>query len=227
MRLPAGMLLALVLALGACTPLYVAPALNAPLLSEPGEVHAFGTLEATSGAFDAALAIAPVDRVAVIGGYSVGPRGDDDHEHTYGEIAAGTFLPFGQGRFEAFLGAGYGDASGEIVVDSVDDRLWIQGQGDYARFFAQIDVGLTFGFLDLGGVMRAAHVTFWHTAAENGQRRTARELFWEVGSFIRLGWTALKFELQMQFLIPTIPDLNVAMDVFQIALGIHLAFDLF
>ena len=106
MRVAVGCMSLLGLVAGACTPLYVAPALNAPMMSESGEVQAFGTIEATNGAFDAALALSPVDRLAVTGALSTAPRGDDKHEHTYGELAAGTYLPFGIGRFEAFLGAG-------------------------------------------------------------------------------------------------------------------------
>lgn len=216
----------LMLVAGACTPLYVAPALNAPMMSESGEVQAFGTIEATNGAVDGALAFSPVDRFAVAGAVSTAPRGDDKHEHTYGEFAAGTYLPFGIGRLEAYLGAGYGDATGEITIGPEDDRRDVMGKADYARFFAQIDGGLTLGFLDLAGVMRASHLTFWHTASD-GTRRTARDLFWEIGSVVRLGWTLLKFEMQMQIGFPVDAHPNIVNNVFQIAIGLHTAFDLY
>ncbi|MBN2496706.1 MAG: hypothetical protein JXR96_19100 [Deltaproteobacteria bacterium] len=227
MRLSAGMLLALGLVLQACTPLYVAPALNGPLLSEPGELHIAGAIEATSGAVDLDLAFAPYDYVALMGGMSYGSTTyDEDHEHTYAEFGAGTFVPFGIGRFEAFLGGGYGDARGDIILDAVESDDWIGGSGDYARFFCQADIGLELDFLEFGGIIRAAHVTFWHTG-EDGRRRTVQEMFWEIGSFFRAGWKVFKFEIQAQFLIPTIPTAPIANNVFQIALGIHLAFDLY
>jgi len=226
MRAPAClMLIGIVSFIGACTPLYVSPAINAPLFGKEGEIHIAGQVEATTSSLDFNLAFSPIKHLGVLGGVSYSPQGDDNHRHDYGEFAVGYFLPFGHGRFETFGGAGYGHAAGDIKPSNDVDQ--ILGSGDYARFFLQIDIGFSLDFLELGGSMGLAHVTQWHTAADDGVRRTVQEFFVEPGAFIRAGWKPIKFELQMQFIVPMPPVATIRTTVFQIALGLHLTFDIY
>jgi hypothetical protein len=44
---------------------------------------------------------------------------------------------------------------------------------------------------------------------------------------VRLGWTLLKFEMQMQIGFPMNRHPNIINNVFQIAIGLHTSFDLF
>lgn len=208
-----------------CTPFYVAPAMNAPLFEHGGQLHASARIESTTSSLDANGALAVTDNLAVQVGGSFGPRVKRKHGHEYGELGLGGFWPFGIFRLEAFGGMGYGKARGEIELANLTDG--IMGTGDYSRVFAQLDAGFAFRYFEIGAGLRTSWVTVWHTEDSTGLRRTVREFYLEPGSFIRAGWPLLKFELAMQFVLPFGRDIDVAVSVFQMSLGLHVAFDVF
>ena len=118
MKADKGIILAACAALlaGGCAPVYVAPALNAPLLGGAKELHLAGHT-GTNG-IDFQVAYSVTDSLAVAGAFSGDPSGhgdqdpdedivDMDHSHLYGEGALGYYLPFEEKvSFEAFAGMG-------------------------------------------------------------------------------------------------------------------------
>ncbi len=223
----------------ACTPVYMAPAANAPLLSKQSELH-LAAYMGTNG-LDAQLAYSVTDSVAVTGSVSADPSGHEDEDpsetaidldnsHLYGEAALGYYLPFEKNFvFEAFAGAGGGSTRGELVYWGETMEETAESSGTYFRPFLQADVGLSFPALDLGAAARWCVVRYDYSTPDVRFRDdVAYMLFMEPILFGRLGWKAFKVETQIGFVIPMWgnQDLNMGWMFFHFALGLHLRFDL-
>jgi hypothetical protein len=195
----------------------MAPAAHAPLFSHGGEMHAAGQLS-EFGQVDAQVALAPADHLGLVAALSVYPWDDEGHKHYYGEAGVGGFLPFGIGRFEGFVGGGYGRSWGDL--GTAETRT----DSNYYRMFAQFDIGLATRVVDFGLMTRFAWVSFESVSA--GQAHGSEDLYLEPMLFLRLGWDFIKIEFQGGLVYPILWNVSTWFVPFHFSMGLHFCFDL-
>lgn len=220
---------------GGCAPVYVAPALNAPLLNRAKELHLAGHM-GTNG-IDFQVAYSVTDSVGVAGALSTDPSGHGDqdpaedvvdmnHSHLYGEGAVGYYLPFEEKvSFEAFAGMGAGRTRGELIFwrESRDETA--ESSGIYFRPYFQLDIGVSTSVVDLGIATRGCLVYYDYASHDERIRDgDAVMFFMEPFLFARLGSEAVKLEWQGGFVVPFYgdEDLNMGWTVVHFSFGLHL-----
>ncbi|MDB5035218.1 MAG: hypothetical protein JWQ98_2459 [Chlorobi bacterium] len=219
-------LLLIAIALGfmlqaACAPLYIPPKVQAPLLSNAGEVHVAADADIGRQGYDAQVAWSPYNHFGLYGDFSIAPRESrlPDREahlrHTYGEGAAGWYTRTDEGtRVELLGGIGLGtttnlwyqDRGGNSYYGSpttgTDSQLHVI-RGTYKRYFLQANWGRTrpvpdtvTTFSEKGFTMRAGWLQFIHLSDINGNDVPRSTFFLEPAMFIRGGSRLVQVEAQ-------------------------------
>jgi len=144
---PVIFLSSLILFLGACAPAYVPNVINAPLLSNKGEVQ----LAVNTGiaGFDPQFAYAVTDHFGIMvnGSFAnwTSDSTDNFHKHQFFELGTGYYTKIGSsGRFETFGGFGFGNLRADYSND-----LWLsKSRVNSTRFFIQPTIGATTSIFD-------------------------------------------------------------------------------
>jgi hypothetical protein len=132
----------IILAFNSCAPAYVPNVVNAPLLTNKGEVQA--AIHAGTSGVDPQFAYALSRHIGIMLNGSFANRTSDStdnfHKHQFVEIATGYYTNFGaRGKFETFCGIGTGKIQAEY-----ENNLWVSfSDVSYNRFFIQPSIGFT------------------------------------------------------------------------------------
>jgi hypothetical protein len=141
--LPFAVLGFLSLVLISCAPVYIPNVINAPMLSNAGEVQ-LSVHSATSG-FDPQFALAVTDNIGIMLNGSFGEASYEDSDnyrkHKFFEMGAGYYQKLNDNfRFETFGGYGFGEIQSDYGY-----YQWIPHKTiNSKRFFLQPGVGATF-----------------------------------------------------------------------------------
>ena len=213
--------------LAACTPLYYPPPAVAPLFADEGEVSI--TARGGTDGISADVAVAATSHVVIVAGTSMFPG---DVEYQYGGYAGGGyFLPFGIGRFEAMGGVGGGTARGFLSPSCFSGTCGEQPDivlsGAFVRPWAQATIGLSTDVFDGALVNRFSFVSLGLDASST-ERGTVDGFFYEPTVVLRLGYRAIKAELQGGVSAPIAQTAGRLIDhvPFHVSLGLRVSLDM-
>jgi hypothetical protein len=186
-----------------CAPVYIPNMVNAPLLSNKGEVQA--SVNTGISGFDPQLAFAVTDKIGLMLNASWNKwnnKDPDGHQHgrRFIEGGIGYYHPFEKfGRFEAFTGFGTGEIKGYFENNIFSGY----GTSQYRRFFVQPDIGLCSDFIDLSLSTRLSFVNIVLTSDNYKQySRNTFDPFFEPVITLKIGYKYLKFISQPGFSFP-------------------------
>lgn len=184
-----------VLLLPGCAILYVPPAAQTPQFQQRGDFH--GAIATGINGFDFQGAYAPLNGLGTWGSLSL-QGGHNDHHHTYGEVAAGWFLPSSNALvLGVYGGIGLGSARGENTWIFNGSQQTEIAHGTYVRPFLQGNIGAHTDIVDVGLAFRAAHVTMKFEDNSTGSLpTTSSSNFLEPIFYLGIGPVPVKFTLQ-------------------------------
>jgi len=139
----------IILILNSCAPVYVPSVVNAPLLTNKGEVQA--ALHVGTSGIDPQFTYAPSNHIGMMlnGSFAnnTSDSTDNFHKHQFVEFGLGYFTNFSKRmKFETFGGIGSGKLQAEY-----DNNLWISKSNvNFTRFFIQPTIGFTTKIFDAG-----------------------------------------------------------------------------
>jgi hypothetical protein len=186
------------LILNSCAPVYVPNVLNAPMLTNKGEIQAsahFGT-----AGFDPQLAYAITNNLGIMINASfldvtsdTTSTADFYHKHTFFEFGPGYYRNLGKGfKFETYAGYGFGKINGDY-----ENALWTSRTNvNTTRFFLQPTFGYTSKIMDIGISSRLVIVTF----DQNSEKNTG--IMIEPAVTAKLGWDHIKIVGQLGLSYP-------------------------
>jgi hypothetical protein len=184
-----------ILVMYSCAPVYVPNVINAPMLTNKGEVQV--ALHAGTSGIDPQFAWAITNNIGIMvnGSFqnSTSDSTTDYHKHSLGEIGLGYLRAIGQrGKFETFIG--YGKGSIEALYKN---SIWTsRSKVDMGRFFIQPTIGVTSKVIDLGLSTRISFV-----GITDGKDMVNR-VFAEPAVTAKLGWDHLKIVGQLGISVP-------------------------
>ncbi len=188
----------LLLLVYSCAPAYVPNKVNAPLLTNKGELQVSANF-GTSG-FDPQLAYAVTDNIALMANGSfmnttsdTSSSSDFYHKHTFFELGPGYYRNLRNGfKFETFTGIGFGKVSSEY-----DNNLWSnKTEVNITRFFLQPSFGYTSKVLDIGISARLVFVNLVQSSINNAG------ILLEPVLTAKLGWDHIKITGQLGLAYP-------------------------
>lgn len=215
-----------IMAAGCTPPVYVAPAVHAPIFTNAGQVRVAGHVG--SNGVDGQVAASVADGVAVLASGSFDKAGEDLESHEYGEIGAGWYGPVSHwGVLGIFGGLGFGRSSGDNTEDEGEfaDQI-LQARGTYQRPFVQLQLGAASKYAEFAYVMRFAYMMYRYEEI-NGESASARSdaLFIEPGIVGRIGSENIKLEAQFAWIHRPSDTEQVgylSYDDFHVSLGLHV-----
>lgn len=186
--------------LGSCAPAYIPNTVNAPLLSNKGELQ-MSVYSGLSG-IDPQIAYAVTDNIGIMfnGSYSnrTSDSTDNYHRHLFGEVGLGYYRKMGdKWRVEAYGGAGLGKIQAEY-----ENGLWAS-KSDVNNFRAFLQPGIGFT-TKVGGISfnpRFAAVSLYQAG---GTRSVG--VFVEPTMTGKVGYKFIKAVAQVGFSVPFIQD---------------------
>jgi hypothetical protein len=184
-----------ILILNSCAPAYVPNVLNAPMLTNKGEVQA--AIHAGTSGFDPQFAYAITNHVGVMLNSSFMNSTSDSsnsyHKHQFVEFGAGYFTNFARRfKFETFGGAGFGKLQAEY-----DNASWIsRSDVKLTRFFIQPTLGITSKVVDFGISTRFVAVNMVQETVNNAG------FLLEPAVTLKLGWDHIKAVAQVGVSLP-------------------------
>ncbi len=188
-----------------CSPTYLPNSVNAPLLSNKGELQTdfhFG-----SSGTDIQAAIGITNHIGLMVNTSFAKRFKDDddwfHRHRYAEIALGYYYPITQSaRFEIFGGIGKGKVTRRNVFDQITPET-IEASGFFTKGFLQIDIGGTSDYLDGGLSLRHSLVNFFRYEDANYiSYGNENGFFVEPALFLQVGYGNVKLSSEIGLSLP-------------------------
>lgn len=194
-------LAAVIIMLHSCAPVYVPNVVNAPMLTNKGEVQV--ALHAGTSGFDPQFAYAITNNIGIMVNGSFQNTTSDStnnyHKHGFGEVGLGYLKAIGQrGKFETFVGYGKG-----TIQALYENNLWTsRSDVDMGRFFIQPTIGMTSKVFDLGISTRLSFVNI--TDGTN----SASRVFAEPALTAKIGWDHLKIVGQLGISAPLNEDSN-------------------
>ena len=198
--------LAGIVLLVSCSPEYIPNMVNAPLLSNQGEVQ----ISANTGTsvFDPQLAFAATENIGFIANGSFANNTSDTtdnfHKHMLVELGIGYYDKLGtSGRYEIYGGYGFGEVKG---LFGSDGTLFRDGaDAKFNRFFIQPAIGASTSFFDGSFATRVAFVNM-NLQEENIGRSDAYDVFIEPAITAKVGFKYVKFITQLGLSLPLNPD---------------------
>jgi hypothetical protein len=206
-----------IMILDSCAPAYVPNVLNAPLLTNKGEVQA--AIHMGTSGFDPQFAYAITNHIGVMANASFMDETSDStdsyHKHGFIEFGAGYFTNFARRfKFETFGGAGFGKISALY-----DNDLWTTlSQVDVKRYFIQPTLGITSKVIDFGISARFALVNM------KQETKSTTGLMFEPAATLKLGWDHIKVVAQVGVSAPMTKDVEFDYQPFLISLGLQANF---
>ncbi len=205
----------IVLVFSGCAPLYVPNTVNAPLLSNKGEMQA--AIHLGTAGFDPQLAYAITDNIGVMlnGSFenSKSDSTDDYHKHNFVELGAGYYTKFNEnGCFEVYGGYGYGNMQTLVEKTIFNSKLDVQS----SRIFIQPAVGLSTNFVDISLASR-----FVILSAKQNEIRITRSYLEPTLTF-KAGPKHIKGVFQVGYSYPLNSIENIDYQPFMLSLGLHL-----
>ncbi|HNP18973.1 MAG TPA: hypothetical protein PKL31_11100 [Fulvivirga sp.] len=215
----------LVLASVACSPIYIPNSRSVPLFEQAGEVTIDGALS-TSGV-DLNVGAAVSNNIAVIGNFSYDNNNGDDienyHKHKFWEVGVGYFKPTeSKLKTEFFGGYGMGEATSydSYTFISLNDSIV---SGNFNRVFIQGNIGYKpSDIFVFGAAIRLSYVTFSDFESTANSTRYGNSYsgsFAEPAFFLKLG-DPISFNFQVGFNMPLDNDPAFDYRFFHMSLGI-------
>jgi len=224
-------LLLLAIALGSCAAVYVPNVVNAPLLSESGDIQV--TAAGGLNGYDAQGACAITNHIGIMVNGSFAHRTSDSsdnfHRHAFLEAGAGYYLPVAEVlRFEVFGGGGLGSVAG-ISRSNVDSNLLFSNRdevsGNYYRLFLQPTFGVKTDVIDAAISMRTAYFNAYDLR-HNDMRNTAMTAVVVEPAFtLRGGYKHVMAHTQLGTSLPIISDADFRWRPFILNVGITVRFN--
>jgi hypothetical protein len=222
-------LVLLILAGGACTPVYIPNSRSVPLFNEGGEVAVDGYV-GTAG-IDLNVGASVSDHIAIIGGFSFNDSNGEDSEdyqkHNFWEVGLGYFnATESKLRTEFFGGYGMGESTSYdsyFFISQIDELT----TGNYNRAFLQGNLGFKPSrIFEFGVAIRLAHVTFtkFETTTTTYDKSWSAN-FAEPAFFLKLG-DPIHFSFQTGLNVPLDNDPAFDYRFFHMSLGIGARIDL-
>jgi hypothetical protein len=184
-----------ILILNSCAPVYVPSVVNAPLLTNKGEVQA--ALHVGTSGIDPQFTYAVSKHIGLMLNGSFANNTSDTtnnfHKHQFVEFGSGYFTNFGtRMKFETFGGIGAGKLQAEY-----DNNLWVSRSNvDFTRFFIQPTLGFTTKIFDAGISSRFVLVNLHQESASSTRG------FIEPVLTGKLGYDHIKAVMQMGLSFP-------------------------
>ncbi|MBE0661327.1 MAG: hypothetical protein IH597_02570 [Bacteroidales bacterium] len=210
------------LVLISCAPVYIPNVINAPLLSNAGEVQ-LTVYTATSG-FDPQFALALSDNIGIMLNGSFDEityqDSDDYRKHKFFEMGAGYYKKLNENfRFETFGGYGFGtiqaDGSNYQWISQWDSHTAINSK----RFFFQPAVGATFQPIEFCFSARIVHLRLTQ------KDRSSQSMFFEPAVTGKLIYKRLRGVMQLGFSLPVGSyDLALEYQPVMLSLGLGVNF---
>jgi hypothetical protein len=203
-----------VMILNSCAPAYVPSVVNAPLLTNQGEVQV--AIHTGTAGVDPQFAWALSNHVGVMLNGSFANNTSDTtnnfHKHKFVEIGSGYYTNFGtRGKFETFGGVGFGSIQAEY-----DNNLWVsRSDVEYTRFFIQPTVGFTTKVFDGGFSSRFVLVNLHQESGSN------TGCFMEPALTGKFGYDHIKAVMQLGLSIPLNSN-NVSFDYFPVLFSVGI-----
>jgi hypothetical protein len=204
-----------------CAPAYVPNRVNAPLLTNKGEIQISASI-GTSG-FDPQIAYAVTNSIGLMANASVLDMSSDEtsesdiyHSHIFFEFGPGYYRNLNRGfKFETFTGIGFGRINGEY-----ENSLWTSNVDVKSkRYFLQPSFGYTSKLLDIGVSARLVVVSF----DQNSEKNTG--VLVEPALTAKLGWDHIKIIGQIGLAYPlNESDINFAYQPGLVSLGLQANF---
>jgi hypothetical protein len=185
-----------ILVLNSCAPAYVPNVINAPLLTNRGEVQA--AINAGTSGVDPQFAYAISNHIGMMVNGSFENQTSDTtnnfHKHSLIEIGAGYYTYFGtRMKFETFGGMGFGKLQAEY-----DNNMWVsRSDVNCSRYFIQPTIGFTTKVFDAGISSRFVLVNLHQ---QSGKSNTG--LFMEPAITAKLGYDHIKALMQLGVSMP-------------------------
>jgi len=203
-----------ILILNSCAPAYVPNVINAPLLTNKGEIQV--ALHAGTSGFDPQAAYAITNHFGIMANASFMDQTSDStdsyHKHGFIEFGAGYFTNFARRfKFEVFGGAGFGKIAAYYENEDWDSF----SQADVTRYFLQPSLGITSKVIDFGVSTRLALVNM--KQAES----SITELMIEPALTLKVGWDHLKAVAQVGISAPVSSAITFNYQPFMISLGLQ------
>lgn len=177
-----------ILIFNSCAPAYIPNVINAPMLTNKGEIQASAHL-GLSG-LNPQFAYAITDHLGIMANASFlniksdsSSTSDFSHKATFYELGAGYYSHFGSRfKFATYGGAGVGKVNAEY-----DNELWSSGVDvNCTRIFLQPTIGMTSKIVDLGISTRFVAVSF----SQDSEKNTG--FMFEPAFTAKLGWDYIK-----------------------------------
>jgi hypothetical protein len=190
-----------ILILNSCAPVYVPSVVNAPLLTNKGEVQV--ALHAGTAGIDPQFAYALSNHVGVMLNGSFANNTSDStnnfHRHSFVEIGSGYYTNLGtRGKFEVFGGVGFGK-----IQALYDNNLWVSmSDVNYTRYFIQPTIGFTTKIFDAGLSSRFVLINLHQKAG------SITAYFIEPVITGKLGYDHIKAVMQLGFSLPLNSNIN-------------------
>lgn len=207
-------LFSLVIIINSCAPAYVPNVVNAPLLTNKGEVQV--SLHAGTSGFDPQAAYAITNHLGIMANASFMNSTSDTtnnyHKHGFIEMGAGYFTNFG-GRFKFETFAGYG--AGKIEAYYENEHWDSYSQADVSRYFIQPSLGITSKVIDFGISARLAFVNLKQGDLSEGA------LMVEPAATLKFGWDHIKAVAKVGLSVPADKSITFNYQPFMISLGLQ------
>jgi len=208
----------LILGMSSCAPAYVPNVINAPMLTNKGEVQA--SLHAGTSGVDPQFAYAISNHIGVMLNGSFGNNTSDTtdnfHKHQFLELGTGYYTHFGtRMKFETFGGVGFGKLQAEY-----NNEMWVsRSDVNCTRFFIQPTIGFTTKIFDAGISSRFVMIDLHQESGKD------KGFFVEPVLTSKLGYDHLKAVMQIGFSYPLNSDeISFNYQPFLISLGIQANF---
>jgi hypothetical protein len=214
-HLPYAMLGLLSLVLISCAPVYIPNVINAPLLSNAGEVQ-LSVYSATSG-FDPQFALAVTDNIGIMLNGSFDEityqDSDDYRKHKFFEMGAGYYQKLNDNfRFETFGGYGFGEIQSDYGY-----YQWIPHKAiNSKRFFIQPGVGATYHPIEGAVSARIVHLRL----TQND--RSSNGMFFEPAVTGKIKYKRVKGVMQLGFSV-LVGTYDLALEYQPVILSIGLS----
>lgn len=187
--------------LTSCAPVYVPNTINAPQLTDQGELS--GTVTTGVSGLDVQLSYAVSDNFGVMvnTSFDFGDTSETNyHEHAFGEVGFGYLTKFGElGTMNIFGGYGLGSSAASDEYTFITDQLK-HARGLYHRMFVQSDVGIKSNVFEGGIGFRTAYVSFYQVRGEADDYSLSEDnLFLEPIVYLRVGAPNVKVHSQLGF----------------------------
>ena len=174
--------------INSCAPAYVPNVVNAPMLTNKGEMQA--SVHFGASGFNPQFAYAITDHLGIMVNASFIDVTSDStsttksyHKHTFYEFGPGYYTNFGSRfKFGTYGGVGFGTINAEYDNDLWSSRTDVK----CIRLFLQPTIGLTSKILDVGISTRFVVVTF------NQDSNKDTGIMFEPALTAKLGWDHIK-----------------------------------